>query len=155
RCDLEIACARDGIILGLRGDVFADVGAYIRTVGTNALRNIGVFLSGPYRIPNIDILAHVELSNKAPCGTYRAPGRFEADFFRDRLLDIAAEDLGIDRVEFRRRNLVSEAEMPYPLAVIAPGHDAPSLDSGAYETVMDLCLEKANWKEKQALQGRE
>ena len=49
------------------------------------------------------------LTNKTPAGTYRGPGRFEADFFRERLFDMAANDLGIDRVEFRRRNLVAEA----------------------------------------------
>ena len=52
------------------------------------------------------------LTNKTPAGTYRGPGRFEADFFRERLFDMAARDLGIDRVEFRRRNLIAEAEMP-------------------------------------------
>ena len=60
------------------------------------------------------------MTNKTPSGTYRGPGRFEADFFRERLLDIAAGDLGIDRVEFRRRNLIAEAEMPYRLATVEP-----------------------------------
>jgi carbon-monoxide dehydrogenase large subunit len=96
----------------------------------------------------------LELSNKTPSGTYRGPGRFEADFFRERLFDMAAGDLGIDRVEFRRRNLVSEAEMPYPLADLSPSPAPSSLDSGAYEVVLDMALEKAGWAEKQALQGR-
>ena len=58
------------------------------------------------------------VTNKTPVGTYRGPGRFEADFFRERLFDMAAKDLGIDRVEFRRRNLIAEADMPYPLATV-------------------------------------
>ena len=53
-------------------------------------------------------------------GELRRPGRFETDFFRERLFDMAAADLGIDRVEFRRRNLVSRSEMPYPIATITP-----------------------------------
>ena len=111
-CELEIACDRDGTIRGLRGRGAVDLGAYIRTNGITAARNIAQVLSGPYRIPHIHFDVDLLLTNKTPSGTYRGPGRFEADFFRERLFDIAARDLGIDRVEFRRRNLISEAEMP-------------------------------------------
>ena len=79
-----------------------------------------MFLAGPYRIPAYHVTADVLLSNKTPSGTYRGPGRFEADFFRERLIDLAARDLGIDRVEFRRRNLVGKEAMPYLLARISP-----------------------------------
>ena len=89
------------------------MGAYMRTNGAVGARNVAQFMSGPYRVPNIDIDVSLLLTNKTPVGTYRGPGRFETDFFRERLLDMAARDLGIDRVEFRRRNLVREAEMPY------------------------------------------
>src|SRR5712671_2208506 len=117
-CELEIACTRDGRILALRGQAFTDVGAYLRTVGATASRNIAQVMSGPYRIPDIRIDVSLLVTNKTPSGTYRAPGRYEADFFRERLFDIVARDLRIDRVEFRRRNLIAEAEMPYPLAKI-------------------------------------
>jgi aerobic carbon-monoxide dehydrogenase large subunit len=63
-------------------------------------------LTGPYRVPNVALRDGVLMTNKTPSGTYRGPGRFEADFFRERLFDIAANELGIDRVEFRRRNLL-------------------------------------------------
>ena len=106
-CDVEIACTRDGTILGLRGHAYVDVGAYMRTNGAVGARNVAQFMSGPYRIPNIDIDVALQLTNKTPVGTYRGPGRFETDFFRERFLDMVAEDLGLDRVEFRRRNLVS------------------------------------------------
>src|SRR6266852_6183149 len=111
-CEVEIACTKDGTILGLRGHAFSDVGAYIRTNGLVAPRNIAQFMSGPYRIPNIDLQVSVQFTNKTPSGTYRGPGRFETDFFRERLFDLAARDLKLDRVEFRCRNLVSKAEMP-------------------------------------------
>ena len=65
-------------------------------------------------------------------GTYRGPGRFEADFFRERLFDMAARDLGIDAVAFRRRNLITEAEMPYPLATILVLDLETETDSGDY-----------------------
>ncbi len=60
------------------------------------------------------------MTNKTPVGTYRGPGRFETDFFRERLLDMVAADLEIDRVEFRRRNLIPAAAMPYPFPTIVP-----------------------------------
>jgi carbon-monoxide dehydrogenase large subunit len=83
-CELEIACARDGTILGLRGQAFTDLGAYLRTVGATASRNIAQVMSGPYRIPNIHVDVALLMTNKTPSGTYRGPGRFEADFFRER-----------------------------------------------------------------------
>ena len=117
-CELEIACNRDGTIRGLRGSGAVDLGAYIRTNGITAARNIAQVLSGPYRIPDIHFDVALLVTNKTPSGTYRGPGRFEADFFRERLFDMAAAELGIDRVEFRRRNLISEAEMPWHLATV-------------------------------------
>ena len=128
-CDVEIACTRDGTILGLRGHAYVDVGAYMRTNGAVGARNVAQFMSGPYRIPNIDIDVALQLTNKTPVGTYRGPGRFETDFFRERLFDMVAKDLGIDRVELRRRNLVAHAEMPYQIATITPHSIAVSTRS--------------------------
>ena len=153
-CDIEIACAGDGTILGLRGEVWVDAGAYYRTNGTISPRNVAQFMSGPYRIPNIDLKSHVMMTNKAPIGTYRGPGRFETDFFRERFFDIAARDLGIDPVDFRRLNLVSEAEMPYPLADIQPVPVEEELDSGDNLMILDRCLEKFGWTEKEKLRGQ-
>ena len=93
------------------------------------------------------------LTNKTPVATYRAPGRYEADFFRERLLDLAAADLGLDRIEFRRRNLVSAAEMPDALATVQPFGDATECDSGDYQLTLDRCLDEFDWKVKSALNG--
>ncbi|MGE3935868.1 MAG: xanthine dehydrogenase family protein molybdopterin-binding subunit, partial [Rhodospirillaceae bacterium] len=112
------------------------------------------FLSGAYRVPAIAVEALVMLSNKTPTGTYRGPGRFEADFFRERLFDLVAADLGIDRVEFRRRNLPSAAEMPYRLADIAPAARGDELDSGDYQVTLERCLAEFGWEEKQKLSGK-
>src|SRR6202167_4399097 len=154
-CDVEIACARDGTILGLRGHAFVDMGAYMRTNGAVGARNIAQFMSGPYRVANIDIDVSLLLTNKTPVGTYRGPGRFETDFFRERLLDMAARDLGIDQVEFRRRNLVREAEMPYKMATIAPFESKDELDSGDYQVTLDRCLAEVGWAEKEKLKGKQ
>ena len=75
-------------------------------------------MSGPYRVPHVRMDVAMLVTNKTPSGTYRGPGRFESDFCRERLFDMVAADLGIDRVEFRRRNLMAEADMPYPLAKV-------------------------------------
>ena len=155
RCDIEIACGRDGAILALRGRAVADIGAYVRTNGTIGPRNIAQFLSGPYRIPHIDVTVELALSAKSPIGTYRGPGRFEADFFRERMLDLAAEDLGIDRAGFRRRNLPRAGDMPYALAGIAPFPREDSLDSGDHVDALDRCLEAFGWREKSADSGKE
>jgi len=153
-CDVEIACARDGTILGLRGHAYVDVGAYMRTNGAVGARNVAQFMSGPYRIPNIDIDVKLQLTNKTPVGTYRGPGRFETDFFRERFFDMVANDLGLDRVEFRRRNLVSLKEMPYQIATITPFESKDEFDSGDYHATLDRCLAEINWAEKSKLAGR-
>jgi carbon-monoxide dehydrogenase large subunit len=153
-CDLEIACDRDGTILALRGHAYADIGAYARTNGATPARNTAQVLSGAYRVPHIRIDVALMATNKTPVGTYRGPGRFEADFFRERLFDMAAQDLGIDRVEFRRRNLVSEGEMPYPLAKVTVLDIETETDSGDYGATLARCLEEIDWAGKSALQGK-
>src|SRR5581483_11593117 len=153
-CDLEIACTRDGTILALRGEAFADIGAYVRTNGATAGRNISQIMAGPYRIPHVRMDVSLVITNKTPCGTYRGPGRFEADFCRERLFDMVADDLGIDRIEFRRRNLVAESEMPYPLPTVAVLDITTECDSGNYQVTLDRCLAEFKWAERSTLQGK-
>ncbi len=153
--ELEIACRADGTILALRGEAHTDLGAFVKGVGATPSRNIAQVISGPYRFPHIHLTVSPWLSNKTPVGTYRGPGRVEADFSRERLFDMAARDLGLDRVEFRRRNLVSSAEMPYPLANVEPFGLGGECDSGDYAMTLDRCLEEIGWREKQHLQGKE
>jgi carbon-monoxide dehydrogenase large subunit len=153
-CELEIACDRAGTILALRGHVLTDQGAYIRTNGPTAARNIAQVLTGPYRIPNVHIDVALMMTNKTPSGTYRGPGRFEADFFRERLFDIAAGELGIDRVEFRRRNLIAESEMPYQLPTVEPLNIASQTDSGNYRSTLDRCLQEIDWTARSSVQGK-
>jgi len=152
--EIEIACTRDGTILGLRGHTYTDMGAYMRTNGAVGSRNVAQFMSGPYRIPNIDVDVTLFMTNKTPVGTSRGPGRFETDFFRERLFDMVAKDLGLDRVDFRRRNLVAESEMPYAIATINPFESKDQFDSGDYQITLDRCLTEFGWDEKSKLQGR-
>jgi len=153
-CDVEIACRRDGTILGLRGAIRVDEGAYMRTAGSISPRNVAQFISGPYRVPNVRVQSLVMLTNKAPIGTYRGPGRFETDFFRERLFDMVARDLKIDPVDFRRRNLVSAGEMPFPLPTLSPPEKREELDSGDNHAALERCLAEFDWADKLTLQGK-
>jgi carbon-monoxide dehydrogenase large subunit len=153
-CDLEIACTRDGTILALRGHAHTDLGAYVRTNGATASRNISQIMSGPYRIPHVRMDVTMVVTNKTPSGTYRGPGRFEADFCRERLFDMVAAELGIDRVEFRRRNLIAESEMPYALATVQVLDIVTECDSGDYQVTLDRCLHEFKWSERSKLQGK-
>ena len=72
------------------------------------------------------------MTNKTPVGTYRGPGRFEANFFLERMIDMIAADLGIDRIEFRRKNLIKSSEQPYPIAHVQPTDARDEYDSGEY-----------------------
>ena len=152
--EIEIACATDGRILALRAAAWVDAGAYLRTSASIPPRNLAQFLAGPYRIANIQVESSLILSNKNPIGTYRGPGKFEGDFFRERLLDMAAKDLGIDRVELRRRNLPSEADMPYEMATLSLPPAGEKLDSGDHHVTFERCLAEFRWQEKADLQGR-
>jgi carbon-monoxide dehydrogenase large subunit len=154
--DIEIACSADGEILGLRGTIHVDIGAYVRPNGMTPVRNVVQFLPGPYRVANIHLEARALVSNKTPAGTYRGPGRFEGCFFCERMLDIAARDLGIDRIELRRRNLLRAQDMPYRLSTVTPddGFGETACDSGEYSLALDRCAEEFGWEEKRALDGR-
>jgi len=151
---IELSCRSDGTILGLHGRLLVDAGAYVRGAGPIGPRNAAQFLSGPYRIPHIDVEATVVVTNKSPLGVYRGPGRFEADFFRERLFDMVAADLGLDPVEFRRRNLLTAAEMPCRVATLSSPEKNDEFDSGDYEATLDRCLADFKWADKRSLQGR-
>jgi aerobic carbon-monoxide dehydrogenase large subunit len=154
--DLEIALDPDGTILGLRGDIWCDIGAYVRPNGMTPVRNVAQFTTGPYRVRNLSLTAHAMTSNKTPSGTYRGPGRFEGCFFMDRLLDMATSDLGLDRLDIRRRNLIALDEMPYRLASVEPndGFGETACDSGDYLSTFERCVAEARWAEKLRLAGK-
>ncbi|MEH2471542.1 carbon-monoxide dehydrogenase large subunit [Nitrobacteraceae bacterium AZCC 2161] len=153
-CELSIACGSDGMMLGLRGAVFSDMGAYIRTNGGVVPAKAAQFLPGPYRIPNVSVSVEAFMTSKTPVGTYRGPGRFEANFFRERLIDMVASDLGIDAAEIRRKNLITEAELPYPIDGLVPYEGPTSYDTGNYVEVFERALLEIGWQDKRHLQGK-
>ncbi len=152
-CEIEIACDEAGRMLALRASAWVNSGAYLSTSGAVQPRNIAQVGTGPYRIEHIKIDSNIYVSNKTPIGTYRGPGRFEADFFRERLIDLVAGDFGIDRVEFRRMNLIKPIDMPYPLATVMPTNIATETDSGDYAQTLARCLADFGWEARSARSG--
>jgi len=145
----RIAVDKDGRILGIEDEIFHDQGAYIRTHGVNVPNRTMYMLTGCYRVPAYRAMARVRLTNKTPAATYRAPGRFESTFVRSRLMDAVADKLGIDRIEVRRRNLITAAEMPYTQAYNEPGIEELEIDSGDYAKLLDKALAAFGWDELQ------
>jgi carbon-monoxide dehydrogenase large subunit/6-hydroxypseudooxynicotine dehydrogenase subunit gamma len=132
----------DGVITALRDDVLHDNGAYCRTHGITVPELTVAMLPGPYRVPAYAGRIRVVLTNKTPCGTYRAPGRFEGSAAREQLLDVAAAELGIDRVELRRRNLLRADELPHRRAISTLDTDMV-LDAGDYPGLLDAAVGEA------------
>ena len=141
---VRAAIDREGRILALEDEIFHDQGAYMRTHAATVPDLAAAMLPGPYRIPAYRAQAHIRLTNKTPCGTYRAPGRFESTFVRERLLDAIADKLGLDRVEIRRRNLIARQEMPYARPLETLGTEI-IFDSGDYAGLLDKALTAIEW----------
>ncbi|MFN4281347.1 MAG: xanthine dehydrogenase family protein molybdopterin-binding subunit [Alphaproteobacteria bacterium] len=144
RHQIRAAVDGEGRILALDDKFFHDQGAYLRTHGVRVPHMTAGILPGPYRVPVYRATAHVRLTNKTPCATYRGPGRYESTFVRERLLDAVAAELNLDPVEVRRVNMITSAEMPYDRPLQALGEEI-SYDSGDYAGLMDKVLAKAGW----------
>jgi aerobic carbon-monoxide dehydrogenase large subunit len=142
---VRAAVDSDGRVLAVDDEFFHDQGAYVRTHGARVADMTAGMLPGPYRVPAYRAAGHYRLTNKTPAATYRAPGRYEATFVCERLMDAIAARLGIDRVEVRRRNLIGAAEMPYARALDVLDTELV-LDSGDYARLLDKTLEHVGWR---------
>ena len=145
---IRAAIDADGRILGIDNEFFHDNGAYMRTHAATVPDLAAAMLPGPYRVPAYRAAGHIRLTNKTPCGTYRAPGRYESTFVRERLLDAIAEKIGVDKVEIRRRNLLTKAAMPHALSIDTLGTHIV-YDSGDYALLLDKALQLADWDDLQ------
>ena len=154
RCELEIAARRDGTLLGMRALIHGDMGAHIRTHGGLVPASTAGVLPGPYRIPAYEAHIHCVMTNKMGVGTYRAPGRYESCYFRERLLDMVAADLGMDPIDLRRKNLIQPEEIPYELGPTRPGVASTVFDSGDYPRALEHALERFGYDELKPLQGK-
>jgi carbon-monoxide dehydrogenase large subunit len=154
RCELEVAARNDGTILAFRAVVYGDMGAYVRTHGGLVPCSTAALLTGPYRIPNYQAKIHLVVTNKTGLGTFRAPGRYESCFYRERMLDLMAQDLKIDPVELRFKNLIRPDEIPYEVGITRPGSGPTVLDSGNYPSALKRGLDEFGYEKLQPLQGR-
>jgi CO/xanthine dehydrogenase Mo-binding subunit len=148
RHKVRAAVDAEGRILAIEDEFFHDQGGYVRTHAATVPDLAAAMLPGPYRVPAYRAVGHVRLTNKTPCGTYRAPGRFESTFVRERLMDAIAARLSIDRIEIRRRNLIGKEEMPYGRPLGTLGTEIV-LDSGDYAGLLDKALAAAKWNDLQ------
>ncbi|HWE78598.1 MAG TPA: xanthine dehydrogenase family protein molybdopterin-binding subunit, partial [Pseudolabrys sp.] len=141
---VRAAVDKDGRITAIDDEFFHDNGAYMRTHAATVPDLAAAMLPGPYRVPAYRATGHIRLTNKTPCGTYRAPGRYESTFVRERLLDAIAARCGIDTVEIRRRNLLPQSAMPYDLQLDTLGTHIV-YDSGDYALLLEKALKLAGW----------
>src|SRR6478672_2987130 len=109
----ELGLTRDGTITGMRVRVVGDAGAYAGFGGALAMGPTRMMAQGVYRIPAISYEAAVALTNTTPVGAFRGAGRPEAAAMLERIIDLAADELGIDAAEIRRRNLLGDDVFPY------------------------------------------
>lgn len=136
---VRAAVDETGFILGLENEFFTSQGAYVRTHGATVSDLAAAMLPGPYLVPSYKALGHIRLTNKTPAGTYRAPGRYETTFARERMMDIIAKEMGIGRLEIRRRNLIPPEQMPY--VRFSEALETPLIyDSGDYPKLLDHLL---------------
>jgi carbon-monoxide dehydrogenase large subunit len=135
--EVSLAIDKDGKFLAMRASNLSNVGC--RCVSLSPLGKGSGLITGSYNIPTATLRARAVFSNTMPTQAYRSSGRPEVTFAIERLIDKAARELGVDRLELRRRNLVSPTQMPYANAVGAV------YDSGEYEANMDRVLALADW----------
>jgi len=144
----ELGLRRDGTITGLRIRVIGDSGAYGGFGGALAMGPSYAMAQGVYRIPKIGYDAAVALTNTTPVGAFRGAGRPEASALLERMIDLAATELGIDPAEIRRRNFPGPDEFPFETVV------GTTYDSGNYPHTLDEVLRLADYPGLRAEQAR-
>ena len=120
--------------------IFHDQGAYVRTHAARVVHMTAGILPGPYRMPAYRSVGHFRLTNKTPAATYRAPGRYETTFVRERLIDAIAQKLGIDPIEVRRRNAITKDGDAVSRGRSRRSARRSSYDSGDYCGLLDKVL---------------
>ncbi len=136
----EMALAADGTFLALRVKTLCNMGAYLSTFGPAVPTYLyATLLAGVYKTPAIYAEVKAVFTNTVPVDAYRGAGRPEASFLLERLVDVAARDTGMDRVELRRRNFIPSDAFPYQTPV------ALQYDSGDYVSTLDAAMKHADW----------
>ena len=137
--EAELALDKNGNFLGLRVKTIAAIGAYLQNNMPAFFLNAGT-LAGTYRTPAIHADITAVFTNTNPMRPYRGNGRPEAAYVIERIIDLAADELGLDPAELRRRNYISPDQMPFKTGLTF------TYDSGEFEKNMDMALELADVK---------
>ncbi len=134
---IELALDEEGHFLAIRTDTYANMGAYLSTFAPSVPTWLhGTLMAGNYKTPLIYVNVKAVFTNTVPVDAYRGAGRPEASFQLERVIDKAAREMGIDPVELRRRNFITEFPYATPVAV--------EYDTGDYNATMDKLLEMAD-----------
>jgi carbon-monoxide dehydrogenase large subunit len=144
--DVEIGFTRDGTITGLRDTFTHDSGAFV-SWGIIVPLITSVSVPGPYRVRDYEVSFTAVYTNLVPVTPVRGAGRPQAVFVMERMLDVAAERLGIDRVELRRRNLIQPHEFPYDVGLVSRDGGPRRYDSGNYPECLSKLLHAVRWNE--------
>lgn len=136
---VELAFDANARILAVKADLSANLGAYLSSFGAHCPLNNLTGLLGPYAISAISVTVSGYFTHTSPVAAYRGAGRPESTYAIERALDAAAVELGLDRLDLRRRNLIPQAAIPWRTPL------GPVLDSGDFAGTMALALEKADW----------
>jgi aerobic carbon-monoxide dehydrogenase large subunit len=138
--DCALALDSDGRFLAVRASILASMGAYFGCNGPNgSIRNTPWGLPQVYRTPLMHAQVTAVMTNAAPVGPYRGAGREQASYIVERLVDEAARQMKVDRIELRRRNIIPATAMPYKTPA------GRLYDSGDFETLMDKALRLSDW----------
>jgi carbon-monoxide dehydrogenase large subunit len=137
--DGELGFDADGRFLGVRFSASANVGAFLSMSGFGTPNGIAGALCGTYTTPAIHGRSAAVLTNTCPMANYRGPSGTPGTYVLERLINMAAAEIEIDPSEIRRRNYIAADAMPYKLP------NGMTYDCGEFETVMDKCLEKADY----------
>jgi len=142
--DLEVAVDSGGRLLGVRGNMTHDHGAYT-PYGVNLPYNAATNFLGPYELPTMSLDVKLALTNMTPVTPVRGAGRPQGTFAMERLMDRIARELDLDRVEVRRRNLIPADAMPYDTRIKTRDGAIMTYDSGDYPAALDSALERAGY----------
>jgi carbon-monoxide dehydrogenase large subunit len=143
---IEIAADAQGKVLGIRGRLLHDLGAYALQ-DVNLPYNSASTLTGPYVVPALAMEVTVAATNKTPVSSVRGAGYPQAAFAMERLMDRLARELKLDRAELRRRNLIPPEKMPYKKPLKTRAGANVQYDSGDYPACQAAVLEAAGWED--------
>src|SRR5207244_9018025 len=141
---IDAAVDADAKVLGVRGALLHDLGAYALQ-DVNLPYNSASGVTGPYMIPALAMEVTIVHTNKVGVSSVRGAGYPQAAFAMERLLDRVARELGVDRAEVRRRNLIPAAKMPYQKPLKTRGGTFVQYDSGDYPACQAQVLAAAGW----------